>query len=142
MKNSVTIACRKCGWEKDFYFGVGLLHRGAVDFDSEHALLPRFVKDQKALGEIRRAVEGGAQLETEYRFALYRCPDCGAFYKRFEYSLMHADGSEEKPAYACDCGGILEKIDLEDFCPEAYPCPACGEMALAESVSMLMPDFD
>lgn len=142
MKNSIVIRCKKCGWEKDFYFGVGLLHPGPVDFDSEHALLPRFVKDAATLENIRSAVEAGAVLQTEYRFGLYRCPDCGAFYKRFLYRLTDPAGQETLPDYRCSCGAALEALDLETFCPEAYPCPDCGEMALAESVSMLTPDFD
>ena len=142
MKNSMVISCRSCGYEKDFYFGVGLLHSGAVDFDSEYALLPRFVKDPEVLEDLRRAVESGAELETEYRYGLYRCPKCGEFHKCFEYCLKFSDGMIERPKYVCECGEILESLDLESFVPENYPCPACGKQTLEEGFSALMPDFD
>ena len=54
MKNTLAISCRKCGYEKDFYLGVGLLHSGVPDFDSEYAVLPRLVRDPEALARIKR----------------------------------------------------------------------------------------
>ena len=80
MKNTLAIRCRKCGYEKDFYLGVGLLHFGEPDFDSEYAVLPKLVRDPETLARIKRMVteEGGA-LITDYRYGVYHCPACGAF---------------------------------------------------------------
>ena len=98
MKNTLAISCRKCGYEKDFYLGVGLLHSGAPDFDSEYAVLPRLVRDPEALARIKRMVtEEGGTLVTDYRYGVYHCPACGAFHKRFAYAVeKEAKGEGER----------------------------------------------
>lgn len=112
MKNTLAISCRKCGYEKDFYLGVGLLHSGAPDFDSEYAVLPRLVRDPEALARIKRMVtEEGGTLVTDYRYGVYHCPACGAFHKRFAYAVEKANGQKTMPEYICECGETLEAVD-------------------------------
>lgn len=140
MKNNITICCRRCGYEKDFYLGVGLLHVGPPDFDSEYAVLPRLVGDEKRLLEIKKQVdEQGAALETDYRYGVYRCGDCGAFYKKFDYTLVFEDGLKKAPGYFCDCGQKLEKVDIETLDLRSCGCPECGEKSLYEGISSFTP---
>lgn len=140
MKNTLAIRCRKCGYEKDFYLGVGLLHTGAPDFDSEYAVLPRLVRDPEALAKIKHMVtaEGGT-LVTNYQYGVYRCPACGAFHKRFAYAVEGPDGQKTMPEYICECGETLEPVDLEQLTLSDCPCPECGEKSLYEAVSAFAP---
>lgn len=140
MKNSLDIRCRCCGYEKDFYFGTGLIQAGEVDFDSEHALLPRLIKDDAQLAALRRQIEEeGGRLESDYRYGLFRCPECGAFYKRFEYQVIMPDGKVVEPEYRCDCGGELQPIALDTLNLKDYACPECGEKGLYEGTSGFAP---
>ena len=140
MRNNMDIRCRRCGYEKDFYLGTGLIQAGAVDFDSEYALLPRLIKDPKQLAALRHMLEEeGGELISDYQFGLYHCPDCGAFYKRFVYAVRFKDGRVFEPAYTCDCGQPLEKIDLDTVDLSTLCCPDCGEKALYEGMSGFAP---
>ncbi|WP_195270279.1 hypothetical protein [Eubacterium sp. 1001713B170207_170306_E7] len=140
MKNTFAIRCRKCGYEKDFYLGVGLLHTGPPDFDSEYAVLPRLVRDPEALAWIRRMVEEeGSVLITDYRYGVYRCPACGAFYKGFAYAVEQTDGQKTMPEYICECGETLEPVDSEALDLADCACPECGEKRLYEAASAFSP---
>lgn len=140
MKNTLAISCRKCGYEKDFYLGVGLLHSGAPDFDSEYAVLPRLLRDPEALARIKRMVtEAGGTLVTDYRYGVYHCPACGAFHKRFAYAVEKADGQKTMPEYICECGETLDAVDPDTIDLTACVCPECGEKQLYEAVSAFSP---
>ncbi|RHO55923.1 hypothetical protein DW091_14880 [Eubacterium sp. AM05-23] len=140
MKNTFAIRCQKCGYEKDFYLGVGLLHSGAPDFDSEYAVLPRLVRDPEALARIKRLVaEEGGTLVTDYCYGVYRCPACGAFYKRFAYAVEKADGQKIMPEYICECGETLEAVEPETLDLSDCVCPECGEKRLHEADSTFSP---
>lgn len=143
MKNNIIIGCRKCGYEKDFYLGIGMIHSGAPDFDSEYAVLPKLIGDEKRLAKIKKQIqEQNATLETEYRYGPYHCVACGAFYKKLDYTIAFENGLKKGPDYPCDCGKTLEKVDIETLDIKSYSCPQCGEKSLYERDSSFTPFLD
>ncbi|MEG0495438.1 MAG: hypothetical protein RR310_08545 [Eubacterium sp.] len=140
MKNTINIRCRKCHYEKDFYLGVGLIHSGAPDFDSEYAVIPKLMESSEMLESARHMVndEGGC-FESDYQKGLYICPVCGAFHKRFVYTIRWDDGQIYTPEYRCTCGAILIYQDLDHFEVSDHVCPECGYHSLYEGVSQFSP---
>lgn len=134
--NTINIRCRNCGFEKDFYFGTGLIHAADCDMDAEDALLPRLIKDEDKIRRLKAMLEqeGGA-LVSDYQFGLFQCAACGAFYKRFVYHVTFEDGHCYEPAYTCECGGKLEALDLEQLDLSEIACPDCGQKTLYEGMS-------
>ncbi len=124
----VQVICGKCGWEKEFVLGVGMMDASLEDA----------VKDRRLSGkhDILEILHTQRVTSTTYGYELFYCPDCDHLYALF-YARIEYDGDHVfETTYDCfRCHARLEPISLEDI--DSLPCPKCGEEGLKQMPTML-----
>ncbi|MEG0378248.1 MAG: hypothetical protein RR614_07185, partial [Eubacterium sp.] len=59
--------------------------------------------------------------------------------KKLDYAVSFENDLKKEPDYRCDCGEILEKVELETLDLRSCFCPDCGEKTLYEKDSSFAP---
>jgi len=148
MGSSFSVECKECGYQKDYYLGIGMLY-GCLFSDRNDAAMMNFLSELVDSKEIMRKVEHilsmqNGCLDVRNGHMMYECTQCRTLDKRFHF-LVKADSHEYEPEYLCShCLAPLKILDVENaavrssFNSKGFSCPECLRCTLVEDQSKII----
>lgn len=125
MGDIVSVQCSECGFQKNFFLGIGMsYYPDNVLDDSQDGLMRDIIPSKSLREKVNRLVSNGSELESDYQQALYKCSHCDRLTERFRFSLKNPDGTIFIPSYRCgECRHLLVEVELDSMEPAV--CPLC-----------------
>ncbi len=129
MGTGLVANCSNCGYEREFYLGIGF------SYSSLENVLDSIKGKQR--GVIEEILEHHDIVSTDFYRALYECKKCESLSDRLFVNIIYDGDKEYTSRYKCSrCKNELVLVE-DDIEISTYPCPKCKKKTLIEGISFL-----
>jgi len=138
MGSEFVLRCKKCGYEKGFQLGIGMMYSSLEHIiDCVHARRRKLILGILKNKTIPQHKDHPFETNPFYEHRVYRCKTCNKLYQRFYVKIDYEDNGVEKTYETrFSCSKCMKKLlpagDNSDVIKK-HPCPCCGAKKLEKT---------
>lgn len=129
MGQGLTIKCKSCGTQENYFLGVGMMY-----FPLENVLDSVIPKRRRE--KVREVLRLAGEDSSEYSHELYACPKCETLHCRFYLKISKDEKILFETKFRCGkCRNALIAVSNEDV--SRYRCSDCGKKTISSFVGLM-----